>query len=242
MNLTIGATVIPYQVRESTQARTMKIVVTPAAVEVVVPVGTSLEGPGGVHAYLQRKRRWVFDAVREMKEKHRALLQQHYTSGAKMQYRGRWLMLDVQGGDVTRVEINCRSKFQVVVPRGWEGDQRVEGIRVAFDRWLHLRAEEMVEQLRRRHESTLGVMARGYHLSQAKARWGWCGQDGTIHIHWRLIQAPTAALEYVVAHEITHLVHRNHSPLFWTTLGKTLPDWAQRKAMLERWEAEPRAV
>jgi predicted metal-dependent hydrolase len=52
----------------------------------------------------------------------------------------------------------------------------------------------------------------------------------------------TAAFEYVVAHEVVHLLHRNHSAEFGRALGRALPDWADRKAMLERWEAEHRAV
>ena len=62
MELTIGAVVIPYEVRESARTRVMKIVVTPGAVEVVVPVGTAIHGPNSVTAYVERKRRWVFNA------------------------------------------------------------------------------------------------------------------------------------------------------------------------------------
>lgn len=242
MHLTVGATVIPYDVRESARARAMKIVVTPASVEVVVPVGTSIDGPSGVTAYIERKRRWVFDAVRELREKHRALLDQQYASGAKLQYRGRWLMLDVQPGDVPEVRITCRSKFHVVAPATLDPVERPEAIRAAFDAWLRERARDAVEKLGRHHEAALGVRAAGYRVSDAKERWGSCGRDRVLRVHWRLVQAPAPALEYVVAHEVAHLVHRNHSPEFWATLGRTLPDWAERKAMLERWEAEHRAV
>jgi predicted metal-dependent hydrolase len=51
-----------------------------------------------------------------------------------------------------------------------------------------------------------------------------------------------AALEYVVAHEVAHLIHRNHSPEFWAALSRTMPDWSERKAMLEAWEHDHRAV
>jgi Protein of unknown function DUF45 len=91
-------------------------------------------------------------------------------------------------------------------------------------------------------EAPLGVSAAGYRVSDAKGRWGSCGRDRVLRIHWRLVQAPAPALEYVVAHEVAHLVHRNHSPEFWQALGRALPDWGERKAMLERWEAEHRAV
>jgi predicted metal-dependent hydrolase len=242
MHLTIGNTVIPYDVRESRKATHRKIVVTPAGVEVVIPAGSPLDGPEGVGRYVQRKRRWVFDAVREVEEKHRALLTQRYASGAKLQYRGRWLMLDVQAGDVAVVEIACRSKFHVVVPLGLDGVQKLEAIREAFDRWMRDRALDEVERFGRQHEATLGVQAAGYRLSDARSRWGSCGRDNVVRVHWRLVQAPTPAFEYVVAHEVAHLLHRNHSAEFWGVLGRTLPDWAERKAMLERWESEHRAL
>lgn len=79
-------------------------------------------------------------------------------------------------------------------------------------------------------------------LSEQKHAWGTCGKDGVLRVHWRLVQAPAAAMEYVVAHEVAHLAHRNHSSEFWAVLAHTMPDWAERKAMLERWEAEHRAV
>lgn len=92
MELVIGHTVIPYGLRESVQARCLRVVVRPGGVEVVVPVGTPLEG---VLAFVHRKRQWIFDSVREVEARHRALLSQSFASGAKLQYRGRELMLEL---------------------------------------------------------------------------------------------------------------------------------------------------
>jgi hypothetical protein len=241
-HLTIGDTVIPFNVRASTRARRKRIVVTPGRVEVVVPPGTPADGPDGVRAYVEAKRRWVFDAVREIDERHRALLAQRYASGAKLQLRGRWLMLDVQEADVEEVAITCRSRFHVAVPRTLVAGERLEALRAAFDRWLQLRAKDDVERLGRLHAGRLGVEAAGYRLSDAKSRWGSCGKDRVVRVHWRLVQAPLGALEYVVAHEVAHLLHRNHGPAFWAAVGRTLPEWRERKALLERWEGERRAV
>ncbi|MEW6496401.1 MAG: type I restriction endonuclease, partial [Cyanobacteriota bacterium] len=68
------------------------------------------------------------------------------------------------------------------------------------------------------------------------AYWGTCDKDGTIRINWQLIHAPLAVLEYVVAHELVHLLHRHHGDTFWETLGSVMPDWRERKASLESWE------
>ncbi len=237
--LVVGRTTIPYVVRESAQAKAMKVVVRPGRVEVVVPQGTPM---AGAEAFVGRKRRWLFDAVREVEARHEALLDQQYGSGAKLQYRGRWLMLEVRAGAVEAVEIACRSKLHVVVPDEVVGVERLEAVRVAFDGWLRARAEEDLERFGRRHADALGVRAAGFRLSDARSRWGSCGRDGVIRAHWQLVQAPMAAFEYVVAHEVAHLVHRNHSEAFWKTLGQTMPTWRERKAMLERWEGERRSV
>lgn len=242
MHLTIGDTVINYDVRVSDNATRKRIVVTPGSVEVVVPIGTPLDGPEGVVPYVHRKRRWVFDSVRELEQQHRARLTQQYGSGAKVQFRGRSIMLDVRVGDVATVEVTYRNKFHVLVPDGVDDVARLEAVRAAVTRWLRERALDDVERLGRRHADRLGVTARGYRLSDARSRWGSCGRDRIIRVHWGLVQAPAPALEYVVAHEVAHLVHRNHSPEFWALLSRTMPDWPERKAMLERWEGEHRAL
>lgn len=240
--LEIGGMAIEYRVRFSERAKRKRIIVTPGSVEVVAPADAAMDGSGGVLEYVQRKRRWVFDAVQEIETKHRKLLTQHYDSGAKLQYRGRWLMLDVQAADVEAVEISCKSKLHVRVPVGLEGDGRLVAVRDAFEVWLKERALKDLGRFVRLHERGVGVKAEGFRLSDAKRSWGTLGRDGVIRLHWRLIQAPAAAMEYVAAHEVVHLVHRNHGPEFWRVLGMTMPDWAERKVMLERWEGEHRAV
>ena len=240
--LTVGQTEIPYAVRYSAQATCKRIVVTPGRVEVVAPTGTPLDGAEGVLSYVHRKRRWVFDAVREMDARYRRLLMQRWDSGAKLQYRGRWLMLEVRAADVDAVEIRCRSKFHVAVPRELAGVDRLEAIRAAFGAWLRARALADVRRLGRRHAAALGVEPAGLRLSDSRTRWGSLGRDGVVRVHWRLVQAPLAALDYVVAHEVAHLVHRHHGPDFWAAVARTLPDWRERKAMLEAWELDHRAV
>ena len=151
-------------------------------------------------------------------------------------------MLDVQPGPLAEVEITCQSKFQVVVPADLAGLKRLEAIRAAFNDWLRGRAERDMHRFGQRHEARLGVAATGYRLSEAKSRWGSFGRDGVVRVHWRLIQAPRLAMEYVVAHELVHLLHRNHSATFWRKLAETMPTWAEAKELLERWEEGHRAV
>lgn len=65
-------------------------------------------------------------------------------------------------------------------------------------------------------------------------RWGSCGRDGTLYFNWRLLQLPVRVIDYVIVHELCHLVEPNHSPAFWNALERALPDWRDRKDDLHR--------
>ena len=64
-----------------------------------------------------------------------------------------------------------------------------------------------------------------FRLSRAKTRWGSCNARGVIHLNWRLIQMPLHLIDYVVAHELAHLLEMNHSPAFWQQVKSIYPDY-----------------
>lgn len=235
----IGETVIEYGVRRSTRATRSRLVVRPEGVEVVAPAEVSA---AAVAAFVERKRRWLFDAVRAVAARQAGVRVQRWGSGAKVQFRGRWLMLDVRAGAVEAAEVVCRSKFVVTVPAGAVGEAREAATRDAVRGWLDARAEEDARQWARRHAARLGVAPVEVRMGSSRREWGSCGRDGVVRINRDLIEAPAAAMEYVVAHEVTHRVHRHHEAAFWQTLGETLPGWREGKALLERWERSPRGV
>jgi hypothetical protein len=74
----------------------------------------------------------------------------------------------------------------------------------------------------------------GVALSRARTRWGSCNRDGMIRLNWRLVQAPHAVQDYVIAHELAHLRHMNHSAAFWAETARLYPDWQSARAWLKR--------
>jgi predicted metal-dependent hydrolase len=67
-------------------------------------------------------------------------------------------------------------------------------------------------------------------LSNPKARWGSCDQAGNIRMNWRLIHHPMHRIEYVVAHELAHLLEMNHSARFWALVGRLMPNYPEAEA------------
>ena len=71
-------------------------------------------------------------------------------------------------------------------------------------------------------------------LSSARTRWGSCSTQSGIRLNWRLIHLAPAPIDYVIAHEVAHLVEMNHGPRFWRLVESLHPDWRAARALLKR--------
>ena len=82
--------------------------------------------------------------------------------------------------------------------------------------------------------SVMGLTPTSVKITSAKTRFGSCsGKDG-ICLSWRLMQYPSAAIDYVVVHELAHIRHHNHSSAFYALIERHLPDWRDRMALLKQ--------
>ena len=221
--------------RYSKRTKNQRIVVTPEAVEVVAPPDTPSEQ---ITAFVDSKCRWLFNAVEDCRPKHSPEIPQRYVSGAKVMYRGRRLMLQVESADVEQVMITCKSHFYIQVAHHLTTDKQQDGIEQAMIAWKRDRVLLDIQHFARVYASKLGIKPVDIKLSEQKHVWGSCGKDKIIRINWQLIYTPVSVLEYVVAHELVHLLHRHHGDAFWEALGNVMPDWRERKASLKSWEAD----
>lgn len=93
--------------------------------------------------------------------------------------------------------------------------------------WYQQQAACLIQASIERFCPILGCWPQGFQLKQQKTRWGSCGISQKININWLLMLAPPGVLEYVVAHELCHLLHRNHGKRFWAKVANCLPDYKQ---------------
>lgn len=73
-----------------------------------------------------------------------------------------------------------------------------------------------------------------FKLTNAKTCWGTCNSKGVVSLNWRLIMTPHELIDYVIVHELAHLVQLNHSKLFWDVVRSVLPDFATRRKNLKQ--------
>jgi predicted metal-dependent hydrolase len=109
-------------------------------------------------------------------------------------------------------------------------DPVLTGMRVR--RWLKLRAGERLRERVAAHARTLRVKHGRVSVRDQRTRWGSCSSEGDLAFSWRLILAPPAVLDYVVAHEVAHIVELNHSKAFWKQVARLMPDYARHRDWL----------
>lgn len=100
--------------------------------------------------------------------------------------------------------------------------------------WLKAQARAILAERSRAAAARIGRQVTGVRLSDPRSRWGSCSSDGRLAYSWRLILAPAFVLDYVVAHEVAHLVHPNHGPRFWKLTGELCGDTEAPRAWLNR--------
>lgn len=97
---------------------------------------------------------------------------------------------------------------------------------------LRREAQQRLGALARHHAAAAAVTPRRITLKDTRSRWGSCTAHGTLMFSWRLVMAPPAVQDYVVAHEVAHLRHLNHGPLFWALVAELTPHRAMATAWL----------
>jgi predicted metal-dependent hydrolase len=178
-----------------------------------------------LEGFVREKRFWLYTKL----AKKEALLEEavrprQFVSGESFPYLGRsYRLLLVDEQDVPlKLE---RGRF--VLRRS----DAVEG-RAAFIGWYGARARPWLEQRLSRFVSRVGISPARIEVRDLGFRWGSCGRKGRISFHWATVLMPPALIDYVIVHELVHLLEPKHTPEFWLAVERTMPDFESRRARI----------
>ena len=186
------------------------------------PEGTSEEA---VRRVVDAKRQWLFDKLRHpQKYQSRAPAPgKEVVNGESAPYLGRDYLIEVKETESGEVEFSRR--FLVPVARQTE---RREVLRV----WYLARAEEKILPRVKHHARGLGVEFAEARIVDSRYRWGSCTVKDNVNFNWRLIKAPMFVIDYVIVHELAHLIEANHTSRFWNIVRANASTMAKAKRWL----------
>jgi predicted metal-dependent hydrolase len=214
---------------ERTSRKTLSIQVHPdLAIRVLAPEDTPLSL---IQEKVRQKAPWILKQQGYFLSFHPLRPPRRYVSGETHLYLGRQYRLLLH--EATTSAVKLRGPYLHV----WSPDLEAGTVEGLLDQWYHEHAKGHFHQA---VERVLPSFARfdlppfQVRIQKMEKRWGSCSPQGRITLNLELMQAPKGCIEYVVAHELCHLIHPNHNRMFFDLLSAGMPSWVYWKDRLEQ--------
>jgi predicted metal-dependent hydrolase len=148
-----------------------------------------------------------------------------FVSGESFSYLGKTFRLKIVRGTKEAIQFDGKNFLLSESARAnAAGHFRQWYVHTGTD-WLRHRVSLMGRKL--------GVEARRVYIRDLGYRWGSCGKNEVVYFNWKLLQLPLRVVDYVIAHELAHLLAPHHGPELWRILDRSLPDWRVRSEELK---------
>lgn len=179
--------------------------------------------------YILKKRKdWISKKIAFYKANYEPQIKE-YVSGESFKYLGKNYRLKIIQSDNECVKLQ-RGYIQIFI----RNTSNLEKKKKLLNAWYILKAENYFKKIIAKYSNIVNVDIQNIRIRQMKTRWGSCNSAKSyINLNSELIKKPSNAIEYVIFHELAHLIHSNHSREFYNYLSTYMPDWKKRKILLE---------
>jgi predicted metal-dependent hydrolase len=215
-----------YRVLSSARRRTISIEVRDAEVIVRSPPGVPHRT---LHQMVCHKRAWVLKKLTAQRSQLVRIPEYSYLSGSTMPWLGRPVILAVHHGAVGGVQFRDGELRVTLSRRSRQPD--TEQARVLVCRWYREQALSLLTAKSSALAGRLGLDYREVKVRVTRTKWGHCTSSGILQYNWHIVLAPEPVVDYLVAHEVCHLRHMNHSADFWALVASVCPDYR----VLRKW-------
>ncbi len=218
----------PYEVVRTNRKKTAAINVNEGQVQIVVPMDL---GQSDLEGVVYKKRYWVREKLR-MYNDAMPSKPKEYVSGECFTYLGKNYKLKLIPGGASGVKLKA-GHLEVGISTDLSRAQRNVVIKEQLTQWYKSHAETRLKRKVLRLAKMHGLKPKSVSIKDYKSRWGSCSSDGEISFNWKVIIAPHPIVDYVVAHELCHMLEHNHSPAFWKRVERIIPDYRDCKEWLK---------
>ena len=216
----------------SSRRKTATIKVDLEGVSVRIPADLPL---ARIEKLVAEKTAWIERKLAEAERRQRGIagqLEQSSTlaDGSRIMVQGQLLPLKLIASDQMKV-VQSSDRLEVYADADLIADK--EQLRALVEQWLYRRAVEELNFCVNVYKQRVGATPSRIQIKDYRARWGSCKPDGSIQLNWRLIHAPMHIMDYVVVHELCHLLEMNHSKHFWSEVERVEPQYKMKRQWLK---------
>lgn len=195
-------------------------------VEVLAPKGTSDER---VLQILEENWDLIQEKSKEMKDRMLGPKEKVYEHGEKFLYLGNAYSIQIVHDENIQQDhaVFEGNKLHIYVKQLDD-----EKIKQALKRFYYQQCKTIVEKSIKSYQSNFKTKPRSVRIVDSKKNWGTCDANLQLTFNWKLAMAPLKVIEYVVVHELCHMVHLNHDRSFWRLVGKVMPGYKEQENWL----------
>ena len=215
------------EIIRSSKRKTSAIKIQKGQVYIMVPKGLSR---AAIESLVIHKTRWITEKLTHQ-QSLLALPAKAFISGERYAYLGEEYVLSIIIGLTPMIKLD---QDQLIVS---VRDQSVASsaiIKALLINWYKQQAVVALKLKMQHYASIIGVQPASITIKTYKARWGSCSLSGALQFNWKLMMAPQSVVDYVVIHELCHLLHHNHSPAFWAAVSQYCPDYRTHSVWLKK--------
>lgn len=182
----------------------------PGFVTVKAPNGTSEEV---ITRAVQEHGKWILETSHRMEKAREAPRVREYQDQGKFLYLGKEYAL-----------------HELIGP----GDLNEEELKIQVKKFYFSSCKKIIEERIGSYQKQLKVKPKAIDIVESKTKWGSCSSNKNLTFNYRLAMAPIEVIDYVIIHELCHLLHMNHDRSFWRRVGSIMPDYKEKEEFLAR--------
>jgi len=218
---------LDYTIKRSARRRSIGLEVRDAQVILRAPQTIP---DAELHKLVMRKQRWIREKVTHQKALLAALPDDDFDTGCRLPWLGRELELVLALAGKSEVWRE-QGRLQVRCSNRSRRPLREQSQALVRD-WYKEQALALLSEKTREQAARLGVACQQVKVRATRTKWGHCTNRGVIQYNWQILLAPEPVVDYLVAHEVSHLRQPNHSPAFWALVERLCPDYRRQRAWL----------
>jgi predicted metal-dependent hydrolase len=195
---------------------------------VIVRVPLNL-GDQEIEKFISEKRIWVQQKISQKASVNRETPKREYVNGQGFLYLGKSYRLRyLQGTEGAKALKTSKSQGLQLRNGYFEMDERQRhNARDHFIGWYKRKTEEKLKLRYPRYANRVGVRIKKFRISDLGKRWASYSKNGTISFNWRSVMAPIWVFDYMLVHEIVHMIEPPHSKKFWGVVSRVMPDYKE---------------
>lgn len=218
----------PFEIVRTSRRKTASIEVVDGKVRAIVP--TNLSEQRAIDLINARKP--LIRKKLRLHAAHQPSKPKEYVSGECITYLGKNYRLKLSSDGPDQVKLRG-GYFNLGVKSDLPTNEQQAFVKKRLIDWHRSHAERRLVEKTKRYAKILNVKPKTVSVTEFKSRWGSCSAKGDVGYNWKIIIAPHNIIDYVVAHELCHLIEHNHSPAYWKCVERVMPDYRESKEWLK---------